>query len=133
MTDYAATIKADEGLNLMPYQCTAGKLTIGFGRNIEDRGISIREAEYLLENDIRASEKQAATLVYDFSGLSDPRKIVLVSMVFQLGKSGTSKFKNMISAINAGDFETAADEMLNSKWARQTANRAGRLAEMMRG
>lgn len=132
MTDYSTTIKSDEGLRLMPYRCTAGKLTIGYGRNIEDRGITRDEAEYLLENDIKEAEKQADKLVNDFFGLNDNRKIVLVSMVFQMGYTGISNFKKTIKAINDQDFETASIEMLNSKWARQTPNRAKRLSEMMK-
>lgn len=126
------TIKSDEGLRLMPYRCSEGYLTIGYGRNIEENGIRQDEAEYMLANDILTAEQSAKSLVKDFLSLSDARKIVLVSMVFQMGYTGVSKFKNMIAAINEGKFHKAAYEMLNSRWAKQTPKRAGRLAAMMK-
>ena len=51
-----------EGLKLKPYLCTAGKLTIGVGRNIQDRGITYQEAMMLLENDIRLIKAQRGRL-----------------------------------------------------------------------
>lgn len=132
--DLVSTIKSDEGLRLMPYKCSEGFLTIGYGRNIEQNGIREDEAEYMLVNDIKTAEESAKSLVNSFEGLSDARKIVLVSMVFQMGYTGVSKFKNMIAAINKKDFGRAASEMLNSRWANQTPARAKRLSEkMMKG
>ena len=132
MNIYKETIMQDEGLRLMPYRCSEGKLTIGYGRNIEDRGITSDEAEYLLENDIRKAENCASGLVRSFWRLSDNQKIALVSMVFQMGYNGVSKFKKTIKAINDQDYEKASIEMLDSKWARQTPNRAKRLSKMMK-
>jgi lysozyme len=133
MTDYSKIIKTDEGLKLFPYNCSEGFLTIGYGRNIEINGISKEEAEYLLNNDIREAEAKASILVDYFDGLSDDRKIVLVSMAFQMGATGLSKFKQMLTAIDNKDFDKAAAEMLNSKWAKQTPERAKRLSKMMKG
>lgn len=133
MTDYKTTLIADEGLQLKPYKDTVGKLTIGVGRNLDDRGLSKAEAMFLLENDIKDAVGGAYGLVINFDSLSDNRKIVLVSMVFQMGKTGVSKFRNMLRAINIEDFDMAAREMLDSLWARQTPNRAERLSEMMKG
>lgn len=133
MTDYLSTIKRHEGLRLKPYHCSEGKLTIGIGRNLESNGISEDEAELMALNDIAMAEKYATALVSDFSALNDNRKIVLVSMAFQMGRTGLSKFVKMLDAIDIGAFRTAADEMLNSKWARQTPERAKELAEMMKG
>ena len=127
-----STIKYDEGLRLMPYRCSEGFLTIGYGRNIENNGIREEEADYMLENDVETAEQSAGSLVNNFYGLSDNRKIVLVSMVFQMGYAGVSKFKNMIAAINEGDFSRAANEMINSRWAEQTPERAKRLSNMMK-
>lgn len=133
MTDYKTTLIADEGLQLKPYKDTVGKLTIGVGRNLADKGLSEAEAMLLLENDIKDAVGGAYGLVINFDGLSDDRKIVLVSMVFQMGKTGVSKFRNMLRAINIEDFDMAAREMLDSRWAKQTPNRAERLSEMMKG
>ena len=133
MTDYKTTLIADEGLRLKPYKCTGDKWTIGVGRNLEAKGISEDEAMLLLDNDIKDAKAAARRLIRTFDKLSDDRKIALVSMVFQMGERGVSKFRNMIKCIEMQSFDIAATEMLDSVWARQTPNRAKRLAEMMKG
>lgn len=132
MTDYKTTLIADEGLQLKPYNDTLGKLTIGVGRNLDDRGLSKAEVMLLLENDIKDAVGGAYRLVPSFNRLSDNRKIVLMSMVFQIGENGVSQFRNMLAAIEIEDFDIAAAEMLDSLWARQTPNRALRLSNMMK-
>lgn len=122
-----------EGLRLKPYRCTAGKLTIGVGRNLDDCGITKPEALMLLDNDILRCE---AELLEHFpavySGLNDTRKSVLVNMCFNLGISGLLGFKNTLAFISAGDFERAANGMLASKWAKQVGLRAIELSDLMR-
>ena len=103
------------------------------GRNLEAKGISEDEAMLLLDNDIKDAKAAARRLIRTFDKLSDDRKIALVSMVFQMGERGVSKFRNMIKCIEMQSFDIAATEMLDSVWARQTPNRAKRLAEMMKG
>jgi len=121
-----------EGLKLEPYECTAGKLTIGVGRNIEDIGITEDEARYLLDNDIlRVCDELDRNLPW-WRDLSDARQRVLVDMVFNLGISRFMQFQNTIAAIESGDYETAAGEMLDSRWADQVGNRAKTLSRMMR-
>jgi lysozyme len=120
-----------EGLRLKPYRCTAGKLTIGVGRNLEDNGISEDEAMVMLTNDIANARKALSVYIW-FDGLSSVRKNVCLDMVFNLGIKGFSRFKWMISCINRGDYECAANEMLNSKWAAQVGKRVYELSEMMR-
>ena len=132
MTDYKTTLIADEGLRLKPYKCTGDKWTIGVGRNLEAKGITEVEAMFMLDNDIKDAKAAARRLIRTFDRLSDDRKIVLVSMVFQMGKKGVSKFRNMIKAIEMQSFDIAAAEMLDSNWAKQTPNRAKRLSDMMK-
>lgn len=132
MTDYKKILIEDEGLRLKPYKCSEGKLTIGVGRNLDANGISEDEAMYMLEHDINKAKRAAKGLVERFDALSDDIKIVLVSMVFQMGAYGVSKFQNMLQAIEIGAYDVAAVEMLESRWARQTPNRAKRLAERMK-
>jgi lysozyme len=122
----------DEGLRLKPYRCTAGKLTIGVGRNLDDIGINKVEAIMLLNNDIERSIEATRKIVHDFDTLNDTRKRVLVNMCFNLGPWGLKNFRNMLAAVKVRDYARAADEMLDSKWARQVGRRAERLAEMMR-
>ena len=121
-----------EGLELKPYQCTADKLTIGVGRNIEDRGITEDEARYLLKNDIKIVEDELLEKKPVVAGLDSVRQRVLVDMGFNLGIPTLMKFQNMWDAIEDEDWEEAADQMLDSRWAKQVGRRAIRLADAMR-
>ena len=122
-----------EGLRLKPYRCTAGKLTIGFGRNLDDRGISKIEAYVLLENDIQNCEKQLLDEIPEiYNTLDEVRKSVLLNMCFNMGIKGLLGFNNTLAFIKAGDWERAANGMLASKWAKQVGMRAIELSEMMR-
>ena len=124
-------IKKHEGLCLKPYQCTAGKWTIGYGRNLEDNGISPMEAEQLLRNDVQRCYRECLTLSC-WQKLDETRQAVLVDMCFNLGISRLRTFKKMLAALEQGYFERAAYEMLNSKWAAQVGHRATELSELMK-
>lgn len=128
----AAMLLKHEGLRLKPYVCPAGKLTIGVGRNIEDMGISEEEAIYMLENDIHRVRIECSKAFTWFQKLSPVRQDVVISMVFNLGMPKFLEFRAMIAAIQKGEYDRAASEMLNSKWAAQTGRRAVELAQMMR-
>lgn len=86
-----------EGLELKPYKCTADKLTIGYGRNLEAIGISKEEAERMLVTDV-ARVSTALSLYGWFNSLDDVRKAVVVNMGFNLGVRGLLNFKSMIAA-----------------------------------
>jgi len=120
-----------EGLELKPYRCTAEKLTIGVGRNIEDRGITEDEARYLLKNDIKIVEDELLEKKPVVAGLDSVRQRVLVDMGFNLGIPTLLKFQNMWNAIEEEDFQTAADEAMDSRWAKQVGRRAERLCQAM--
>lgn len=124
-------VKLHEGLRLMPYRCSAGKLTIGYGRNLDDVGISNEEAEYLLKHDLENAEKEAEKLDC-YKKLNQNRKDILIEMVFNLGYPRLCGFKKMLSALDRGDYDGAANEMLDSKWARDVGERAKTLAYFMR-
>ena len=133
MNRIKAQLVRHEGLRLKPYRCTAGKLTIGYGRNLDDCGISQTEAYVLLENDIQNCEKQLLDEIPEiYNCLDDVRKSVLLNMCFNLGIKGLLEFKNTLAFIAAGDWERAANGMLASKWAKQVGKRAIELSEMMR-
>ena len=128
-------IKQDEGLVLHSYADTLGYATIGYGRLVDQRkggGISEDEALYLLKNDVNARLNVLENAIDFFARLDDARKGVLLNMSFQLGIAGLLKFKSTLSYIESGDYENASANMLKSLWARQTPNRANRLAEQMR-
>ena len=125
-------IKIDEGFRGVPYLCTAGKTTIGYGRNLDANPLSKAEAEFLLENDLKKVAKQASKFGF-YAKLSPRRRAVIINMIFNLGLGRFSQFKKMIKAIEENRYAVAAEEMLDSKWARQVGDRAIRLAKQMRG
>jgi lysozyme len=120
-----------EGLSLKLYKCPAGYFSIGYGRNIEANGISAEEAEFMLSNDIAKAYKDANTFGW-FSALSEARKVVVLSMLFNLGKPKFSTFNKMLNALEAKDYARAASEMLLSQWASQVGKRAVNLAAIMK-
>ena len=133
MNRIKAQLVRHEGLRLKPYRCTAGKLTIGIGRNLDDRGISQKEAYAMLERDIQDCEQWLIDEIPDvYNKLDEVRQSVLLNMCFNLGIKGLLEFKNTLSFIGAGDWERAANNMLASKWAKQVGMRAIELSEMMR-
>jgi lysozyme len=147
-----------EGLRLKPYRCTAGKLTIGVGRNLDDRGLSDEEviaifgeplekrewlerikrgitspqAMLLLDNDIEAVVRELWDRLPWVANLSDARQRALVNMGFNLGVRGLLAFKRTLASIRRGDYAVAAAQMLESKWARQVGRRATELAQQMK-
>jgi lysozyme len=121
-----------EGRRLKPYRDTVGKLTIGVGRNLTDRGISPAESDLLLTNDIDEHLHDLLAVAPWINGLDEVRQRVLVDMAFNLGVPGLLKFKSTLAAIKDGRYEDAAKGMLKSLWAKQVKGRATRLAEMMR-
>jgi lysozyme len=124
-------LRLHEGERLKPYRCTAGKLTIGVGRNLEDRGISREESAVLLANDIADMERELQRALPWVARLDEVRARVLVDMAFNLGIVGLLAFKRTLAAIEAGQYQQAATMMLDSKWAKQVGGRAERLSRMM--
>ena len=148
MINLIEQLKVHEGFEPDYYQCTANKRTIGYGRNVDNNPFSTKEleflgrdefidepmteeeAEHLLENDVN----EVTALIKDhlpWADLCPARQGVCVNMAFNLGVSGFFKFKNMIAAMNDCYYEKAANEMLNSRWAKQVTNRANELAIQM--
>jgi len=127
----AEQLVRDEGLALKPYTDTVGKLTIGVGRNLTDVGISKQEALDLLSADIaRVQTDLARALVWTLK-LDTVRRAVLLNMTFNMGIGGLLGFVRFLDRVRAGDYEQAAVEMLDSKWAGQVGDRAKRLAQQM--
>lgn len=131
MKSIVEQIKLHEGFRNKPYKDTESYLTIGFGRNLDAKGISKDEAEYLLENDIMEVVEDLKEH-YWFTTLDKIRQKVIIDMAFNLGMNGLISFENMIQALVEKNYDEAADEMLDSLWAEQVGNRADRLAQMMR-
>ncbi len=125
-------IKKHEGMRLSPYRDSVGKLTIGYGRNLDDKGIRLSEANLMLDNDINECIIQLKKNLPCFNNLDIPRQAVLINMCFNMGISGLLEFYNTLEAIEEGRYEEAAYHMLQSKWAKQVKNRAKELAEQMK-
>jgi len=126
-----ASLRAHEGLRHHTYLCTADKTTIGYGRNLDDRGITTDEAEQLLDNDVAECLQDCATFGY-WNDLNDRRQAALIDMRFCLGPGGFRAFKKMHTALYAREYGEAAAQILDSRFAQQTGRRADNLAEMMR-
>ncbi len=129
--DKVALIKKHEGLRLRPYKCSAGKLTIGYGRNIEDIGITDEEAEYLLMNDISRVEQELFSNFEWFEGLPSQAQSVMVNMCFNLGIARLKGFRKFLAAMEAGAWQNAAREMMDSRWANQVPVRARELRDIV--
>lgn len=120
------------GLPIVAGYTVKGNATIGYGRLLRaPGGISPAEARALFDVDWRRAQLDATTLA-GYASADAVRRGVLEEMTFQLGVRGVRGFKRMLSAFYARDYAKAADEMLDSAWARQTPNRARELANLMR-
>ena len=120
-----------EGIRLFPYEDSVGKLTIGIGRNLDDRGLSNEEVNYLFTNDVDMATLDLMKIFPDFSGWTESRRNALVDAMFNLGNTRFLGFKKMIAALKACNWKTAASEMRNSYWAEQLPARVEELARMV--
>ena len=130
-TAMIAQLRLHEGERLFPYKCTAGRLTIGVGRNLDDRGITAEESAYLLGNDIDDYWERLETELPWILDLDPVRQRVLLDMAFNLGIGGLLGFRMTLAAIRGKEYERAAAMMLQSRWATQVGERAKRLSRMM--
>lgn len=131
----ANQLRRDEGEVLHAYQDHLGFWTIGIGRLIDKRkggGLTKDEAAYLLGNDIARFTNALRTRLPWFDRIDEARQGVLANMAFQMGVDGLLGFRNTLGMIERGEYDAAANAMLQSKWAQQTPQRAARLAQQMR-
>lgn len=123
-------LKHFEGFRSLPYRDTRGVLTVGYGTSLQN-GITEPEAQLLLQSRVQTTE----TALFQegwYQTLSEVRKAAILSMAYQLGIEGFRKFKATIAALSAGDFSTAAYQMMSSRWARQTPGRAQEVSDMIK-
>jgi lysozyme len=125
MQDLIRQLKRHEGFSQKPYQCTSGVWTWGFGFT----EITEDEADMVLRLKVLELRHALYDRIYH---LTPARQNVIINMAYNIGIAGLGKFSRMWSAVRDGDYDQAADEMLNSRWARQVGNRAVELAEQMR-
>lgn len=123
--------EAAGGPELFPYLDTVEKLTIGYGRNLDDKGITREEAELMLDNDMADAIADAKTLPY-WGQLDPVRQIVICDMIFNLGLTKFLKFRLLNAALELKDYTKASVEMVDSKWYRQVGRRAKVLVKAMK-
>lgn len=136
-----ASVKKHEGYRNKVYLDTLGKRTVGVGHLcVEEFWEDDKEYEEkflmdILEADLKNAINGADRLCSNCPDIDDLAKEIIIEMVFQLGETGVSKFKNMWKALEQSppEYSTAASEMLDSRWAKQTPNRAGAMSAEMAG
>ena len=133
MSKLVSQLRRHEGVRTHFYRCTSGLATIGVGRCIEpgSLGLSNDEIDYLLENDIKRCKAELLAFSW-FIDLDSVRQDAMVNLLFNLGMTRLLQFKNALAAMEANDFNTAADEFMDSRWATQVGNRADEVCEMIR-
>ena len=132
MASVADILKYQEGFSSKLYKCTAGKLTIGYGYNIEDKGLPEDICNTLLVREIVSVVHGLRENLDWYEELDDVRKKALISMAYQLGLSGLLGFKKMLKALKEKNYELAYVEALDSRWAKQTPKRAHSVAMVLR-
>ena len=128
ITNLKDQLLRDEELRLKPYTDSVGKLTIGVGRNLTDKGISLQEAQLMRDNDIADATADLQTALPWTATLDDVRLGAMRNMTFNLGIGGLLEFHDFLGKMQRGDFPGAAGAMLDSLWARQVGARATRLS-----
>ena len=113
------------------YQDTKNIWTAGYGRNMQDRGLSQTEADFLLDNDIDNVEAALSSLFPWFAALDPVRRGALINMGF-MGPHKLLRFTKMTAALARGDYATAKQEALDSKWSEQVGpTRSGDVGRML--
>lgn len=143
-------LERDEGYRATPYVDTVGIYTIGIGRNLEaapltgpewrallDAGelsvsVSHAGAQRLLGNGVIAAQRQCTQAFGWWPNLDEVRREVLVNLTFNIGMQRLVGFQKMLAAVKAGDYDIAAEELLDSRYAQQVGTRAQRLAQQLR-
>ena len=135
-------LTADEGCKFVTYKCTEDKLTFGIGHLVLESDpeynlpvgtvVSPDRVTECFDRDIQSVLTDCERLYPDFYSLPEEAQLIIANMMFNMGRPRLSKFKGMKDAVDNRDWESAADEMVDSRWYNQVTNRADRLVERMR-
>tara|TARA_B100001778_G_C18581748_1_gene627769 strand:+ start:253 stop:696 length:444 start_codon:yes stop_codon:yes gene_type:complete len=135
-------LEADEGVKYEIYNDHLGYPTFGIGHLViesdpehgQEIGTAISESRVVeaFESDVVGVVSDCESLYDDFEDLPEEAQRIIANMMFNMGRTRLSKFKGMKRGVDARDWETAADEMVDSNWYRQVTNRADRLVVRMR-
>ena len=132
MKDIIEQLKIHEGYKPKVYKCTAGVDTIGIGFAIKDLELSEDVCELILKEKLQALEERFEDRFDWFKTSPIEVRNVMLNMAYQLGFRGFCKFKKTLSYLENAEWESASKEMLDSKWAKQTPNRANELSEIIK-
>ena len=131
MKDLIKQLKIHEGYKPRVYKCTEGVDTIGIGFAIKDLYLSEEVCELILKEKLQLLEDRFIVTFDWYDDAPQEVKNTCINMAYQLGFWGFSKFKKTISYLANRDYTSASKEMLISKWAKQTPNRAKELSEII--
>ena len=129
------TLKRHEGVRSHAYKCSENMITVGVGRNLDENGgigLSDDEIEYLLMNDIERCDAELRAAYDWYENLKKPRRDAMINMCFNLGLTRLRGFVKALEAMSREQYDVAADEFMDSKWAKQVGMRAIRVTEMIR-
>ena len=128
-------VKKEEGFRMETYHCTEGHLTGGYGHKMLEGEVPPTDKagwDKLFERDFAKAVSGADEVLKECpADISETARNLVVEMCYQMGQFGVSKFKGMLKALQDNDYKQASVEMLDSRWAKQTPNRANRMAERM--
>ena len=132
LTDIVEDIKKHEGFEPKVYKCTEGYDTIGYGFAVKDLVMDKDIADMILERKVAELRLRVEQKFPFIDSMPESVQDVMIEMCFQLGVSGFSKFQKTIQYLMTKQFEEAAVEMLDSKWYKQTPNRAKKLSDIVK-
>ena len=129
------TLKRHEGVQYYVYKDHLGYETIGVGRCLKEGvglGLTHDEVDYLLMNDINRCLEELDAAFPWFKDLTEIRREAMINLCFNLGLTRLRKFEKALAAMSIHNYEEAANEFLDSRWAKQVGNRAKEVTEMIR-
>ena len=135
MTRILEMLRKHESVETHAYVDSVGKTTIGVGRNIEagsGPGLSTSEIDYLLANDVERVNKELVNTFSWYKDLNIARKDAMTDLCFNIGLPRMMGFKKALAAMAIEDYETAAAEFLDSRWATQVGSRSVTITDMVR-
>ena len=124
-------IKSHEGVRMTPYMDSVGKCTIGVGRNLTDRGLTVEEVELLFETDFKLAKHILDIWLADWQSYPASVQMALLSMAFNLGGPRLSGFVKLRAALIDHNYQKAARQALDSRWAKQVGSRAEEIAKLI--
>ena len=132
MSNLIKQIKQSEGFRPTVYQCTEGYDTIGYGFAIKDLVLGEDICDIILERKIAELKLRIQQKFPFYEDMPEQAQDIVVEMCYQMGISGFSRFKKTIDHLMRKDYKAASVEMLDSRWAKQTPNRAKKLSNQMK-